>query len=246
MRPGQDLANTDEDGPSPGLLKPQSPQHRKEIRIKNNHTSVPSCLLVLAISLWSIVANGTPARETSQAPTSTSAKSPGTPKCSTSGEEQITITCTYTATPESASIGRHAPRVVLNRAVFSLEPKEECNMLVELTFTNDSSEPISARPTVYLAIDDDQARNYVRRPLPNVDFLKLRPGERQTFSDHLLIGSFRPIRYTIHLWIPDPDPSLKFNPEHDFLLSSVGVGDPVGGLNVLAQFTVKGWRQQHK
>jgi hypothetical protein len=135
---------------------------------------------------------------------------------------------------------------VLNRAVFSLEPKEESNMLVELTLTNESSGTISVRRTVYLAIDDEQGHNYVRRPLPSVDFLKLKTGEPQTFSDHLLVGGFRPLRYTIHLWIPDPDPSRKFNPERDFFLSSVGLADPVGGLNVLAQFTVEGWKQRRR
>jgi hypothetical protein len=182
----------------------------------------------------------------SQAPASASAQSAGAPKCTTTGEVKITITCTYTATPKSASIAPYAPRVVLNRAVLSLEPQGESNMLVELTFKNESRVPISTHRTVYLAIDDDQGRNYVRRPLPNVDFSKLKTGELQTFSDHLLIGSFRPTRYTIHLWIPDPDPSLKFNAEHNFLLSSVGVADATSGLNVLAQFTVASWKRRHK
>lgn len=182
----------------------------------------------------------------SQAPASASAQSTGVPKCTTTGEVKITISCIYSAAPQTTSTGRYAPRVVLNRAVFSLEPKEESNMLVELTFTNESSQPISSHRTAYLAIDDDQNRNYVRRPLSTVDFSKLRPGEPQTSSDHLLIGAFPPTRYTIHLWIPDPDPSLKFNSEHNFLLSSVGVADTASGLNVLAQFTVVGWRQRRR
>jgi hypothetical protein len=189
---------------------------------------------------------GVSAPKTSQSLASPSAQSAGAPKCSTTGDVAITITCTYAATPRSASTGRYAPRIVLNRAVLSLEPKEESDMVAELTFTNESPGPMSARRPVYLAIDDDQGRNYVRRPLPNVDFSKLKPGEPRTFSDHLLIGAFRPMRYTVHLWIPDPDPSLKFNAEHNFLLSSVGVSDTVGGLNVLAQFTVEGWAERKR
>lgn len=215
------------------------------------------CLLTVALAIIACSALAQDATQTSapaadntprisQAPASTSAKTAGAPKCTTTGEVKITITCTYAATPKSASIGRYAPRVVLNRAVLSLEPQEESNMLVELTFKNESKVPISTHRTLYLAIDDDQGHNYVRRPLPNVDFSKLKPGEPQTFSDHLLIGSFQPIRYTIHLWIPDPDPSLKFSAEHNFLLSSVGVADATSGVNVLAQFTVAPWKRRRK
>ena len=181
--------------------------------------------------------------KTSQGP---EANPPGAAKCSTTGQTEITITCTYTAIPQSASIGRYIPRVVLSRAVLSLEPEEESTMLVELTFTNESEGPISAHRTLYLAIDDDQGRNYVRRALPNADFAKLKPGEPQVFSDHLRIGFFPPKQYTIHLWIPDPDTSLKFKADHNLLLSSVGVADPVSGLNVLAQFTVNSWKPRHK
>lgn len=111
-------------------------------------------------------------------------------------------------------------------------------MLVELNFTNDSTEQISDRRTLYLSIDDNHGLNSVRRPLPNFDFSKLKPGDPQTFSTHLLIGAFRPGLYTISLWIPDTNPSLKFSPAHNFLLSNVGVADPVTGLNSLAHFTV--------
>jgi hypothetical protein len=207
------------------------------------------CLLVLSLAInnsSSAFAQDGTTQGTSQVPVSTSDKSAGEPRCTTTGEVEITITCTYTATRRSASIGRYVPRIVLNRAVLSLEPHEESNMLVELTFTNESAGLISTGHTLYLAIDDDQGRNYVRRPLPDFDFSKLKPGEPRTFSDHLLIGSFLATRYTIHLWIPDPDPSLKFNSEHNFLLSSAGVADVASGLNVLAQFTVAPWKRQHK
>jgi hypothetical protein len=111
-------------------------------------------------------------------------------------------------------------------------------MLVELMFTNEGTLPIMEGRPVYLAIDDDTGHNYLRRLLPHVDFSELAPGEPLTFSDHLLVGAFRPGHYTIELWIPDPDPSLKFKSVHNFLVSSEGVGNPTTRLNILAEFTV--------
>lgn len=169
----------------------------------------------------------------------------GSPKCGIAGEGDITITCVYTVAARSDTNKQDSQRIVLDRAVLSLDPKSESHMLVNLTFTNDSSRQISERRTVYLAIDGEDDRNYVRRPLPSVDFSTLAPGESRTYSDHLHIGAFPAGRYTIHLWIPDPDPSFKFNAAHSLLLSNVGVGDPATGLNTLAQFTVAPWKQ-HK
>jgi hypothetical protein len=215
-------------------------------------TGTSILIAALAIQSWSALAqedaraaasgNGG-ANETSPKSLSASPKSTGSPKCEIAGNGAITITCVYTAVPRSESYNQDAPRIILNRAVLSFNPKSESHMLVELTLSNDSARQISGRHAVYLAIDGDDGRNYVRRPLPSVDFSILKPGEPQTSSDQLRIGAFLAGRYEIHLWIPDPDPSLKFNASHNLLLSNVGVGDPTTGLNTLAQFTVEPWKR---
>jgi len=158
--------------------------------------------------------------------------------CETAGREKITIVCEYTATPHPASDDIVTTRIVLNRIMVSFEPTEESHMRVDMTFTNGGTTRISHMYTSYLVIDNDAGQNHVRRVLQQVDFRKIASGERVTFSDRLLIGSFRPGHYTISLWIPNPDASLKFSAAHNFLLSSVGVADPKTGLNKLASFTV--------
>jgi hypothetical protein len=160
------------------------------------------------------------------------------PQCQTTGTDAISIACTYTARAPSAGSGGRDLGVALNRASLSLKTDEINDMKVELTFTQIGRTPIPDALAVYLAIDDD-VTNYVRRPLPSVDFRTLTPGKPQTFSETLKIAAFPPGRYTIHLWIPDPDPAVKFDPTHNFLLSSVGVPDPTTGLNVVARFAVQ-------
>jgi len=162
------------------------------------------------------------------------------PRCQITGKDVITITCTYTATPRAARTSKRDLGVALNRAKLSLKTDDANDMQVELTFTNTGSAQIADALTVYLAIDDDAANNYVRRVLPSVDFRKLTHGTPLSFSETLRIAAFPPGHYTIHLWIPDPDPALKFDPAHSFLLSSVGVANPATGLNVVAHFTVQG------
>jgi hypothetical protein len=216
-------------------------------------TGTSLLIAALAIHSWSAFAQedaratasgNSGIHETSPKSLSDSPKSAGLAKCEIAGDEVITITCVYTASPRSDSYNQDAPRIVLNRAVLSFSPKSESHMLVELTFTNDSTKLISEHRTVYLAVDGEDGRNYVRRPLPSVDLSALKPGESQTSSEHLRIAGFRGgARYVIHLWIPDPDPSLKFNATHNLLLSNVGVGDPATGLNTLAQFTVDPWKR---
>jgi hypothetical protein len=174
----------------------------------------------------------------SHATVPTGNRSSSAPRCQTTGEEEIKITCNYTATPRSESGSKSHSRVALNRAVFSFQPNDASNMLAELTFTSMDSTPISDARTIYLAIDDDARNNYVRRALPSVDFRKLSPRKPVTFSEQLRVAAFPPGRYTIELWIPDPQASLKFIPAHNFLLTSMGVADPPTGLNILAKFTV--------
>jgi hypothetical protein len=160
------------------------------------------------------------------------------PRCQTTGEDEITITCTYATKPLSGPTDRRDLKIALNRARLSLKTNDANDMRMEATFTNVGGAPISDALTVYLAIDDDAANNYVRRVLPTVDFRKLIPGKPLSFSETLRIAAFPPGRYTIQLWIPDPDPGLKFNPAHNFLLRGAGVANRATGLNVLARFTV--------
>ncbi len=162
----------------------------------------------------------------------------GAPKCETARAREITITCSYTGTPRVPSEAKNSSRLVLNRAVISLDPKEEGNLHLELTFTNEGEGRMFENRQVYFAIDDDHGRNYVRRVLRKVDFSKFAQGERRTFSEELIVAIFPSGHYIIHLWIPDPDPAKKFNAANAFLLSSVGVADPAAGLNTLADFTV--------
>lgn len=161
------------------------------------------------------------------------------PQCSTTGTNELKITCAYTAgSPEAADRGT-APRIALNRAVISLNTSEEGRMGVELTFLNDSGNKIVDRRTVYLEIDDVKGQNHVRRPLPHVDFTKLEPGKPMKFQESLLTPAFSPGTYFVSIWIPATDPAWKFNAAHNFLLSSIGVPDAATGLNQIAQFTAK-------
>jgi Domain of unknown function (DUF4832) len=160
------------------------------------------------------------------------------PRCQTTGEDEITITCSYTAKPSSTRAGERDLSIALNRAMLSLKTDDANDMHVELTFTNTGSAPIADALTVYLAIDDDRDHNYIRRVLPTVDFRKLVPRRPLSFSETLRIAAFPPGHYIIHLWIPDPDPAQKFNPARSFLLRSVGVANPAKGLNVIGRFTV--------
>jgi hypothetical protein len=201
-------------------------------------TLISCAALAICLSPGSDLARRGPA---SQGETQAAGKPPeGTdaPKCETVGTDEIAITCTYTATPHTDSEAKNISRLVLNRAVISFDPKDEGNLHLELTFTNEGEGRIFETRQVYFAIDDDHGRNYVRRHLTKVDFSKFAQGECRTFSEELLLAIFRPGHYIIHLWIPDPDPAMKFNAANAFLLSSVGVADPTAGLNILADFTV--------
>jgi hypothetical protein len=165
------------------------------------------------------------------------AESSAAPRCNTSGKKQITIVCHYAASTSSNPKVKD-PRVVLNEAVLSFKTGNESYLHVELTFTNEGADSISDDRSVYIAIDDDSGRNYVRRLLPHIDFRNLAPGVRQKFSERLLVPALQPGDYTILLWIPSAVPNLKFDSSHNFLLSSIGVPDQETGLNVVATFEV--------
>jgi len=162
------------------------------------------------------------------------------PKCVTTGTNELTMTCTYTAASSVVADSRTSPRVILHRAVISFIPSNESHMHIELTVSNDSGSRIADRRTVYLAVDDDKGVNHMRRPLPKVDFTQLEPGKPEKFDEVLLAPAFSAGRYTASIWIPSTDPSSKFDPTHSLLLSSNGVPDPATGLNQIAKFTITG------
>jgi hypothetical protein len=160
------------------------------------------------------------------------------PNCRVIGTSELTITCAYTAGPSVDADDRTVPRIILNRAVISLIPSDGNPMRVELTFTNGTAGRIADHRTVYLSIDDATGQNHMRRPLPSVDFTKLEPGARVKFQETLLAPAFSNGSYIISIWIPSTDPSLKFDPAHNLLLSSKRVPDSATGLNHIAEFTV--------
>jgi len=160
------------------------------------------------------------------------------PKCQVTGTSELTITCIYAAGPSGDTDSRTVPRIILNRAVISLIPSDGNPMRVELIFTNGTASKIADQRTVYLSIDDGHGGNHMRRPLPLVDFRKLEPGKSMNFQETLLAPAFAAEAYIVSIWIPSPDPSLKFDPTHNLLLSSQGVPDRATGLNRIAEFAV--------
>ncbi len=160
------------------------------------------------------------------------------PQCEAIGTGDLTITCAYTACSSVDADSRAVPRIILNRAVISFIPSNESLMRVQLTFTNDSGSKIADQRTVYLAIDDEKGKNHMRRSLPQMDLTKLEPGKPTKFQETLLAPAFSRGQYIVSIWIPSTDPSLKFDPTHNFLLSSNGVPEPGTGLNQIANFTV--------
>jgi hypothetical protein len=164
------------------------------------------------------------------------------PKCDTVLEVETHIKCTYSAAPLSDPGTKTGSRIVLNGARMSFgstKKGEQGDFDLELTFTNEGTDQVSPGLKVYFEVDGDTGRNYIRRPLPDLVLSDLAPGERRTFSEEIDVGYFRIGHYTINLWMPDPDPALKFNSAHNFLLSSVGVPDPTTRLNKLADFTIR-------
>jgi hypothetical protein len=164
-------------------------------------------------------------------------QAPGAPQCDIKGSGEITITCSYS--PESHGSEQSAgPRIALDRAAFFFDTDQDSHMKIGLTITNHGSAAISEARTVYVAIDGADGKNVMRRALPSVDLSKIAPQQTVVFSEALLSPAFPRGTYTIDLWIPSPETSLKFDPSHNLLLSNIGVPDSATGLNTLATFTV--------
>jgi hypothetical protein len=159
------------------------------------------------------------------------------PVCHAAGSHDIALSCDYIPADSKSAVSGE-PRIALNHAAFSFKTKHDNWMSVTLTFTNlDRAAPSEAR-SVYLAIDDDSGKNYIRRVLPHVDFRTLAPGQKTDFSEHLLIPALHSGHYRIELWIPSSNSALKFDVSHNLLMESVGVADPKTGLNRVASFSV--------
>jgi hypothetical protein len=157
-------------------------------------------------------------------------------RCETSGKHVISINCDYIAAETVSK--KSEPVIVLNHASISFEANHESLLHVELTFTQRGTSRFAADRPGYLAINGEPGENYVRRVLPHLDFRKLTPGVAATFSDEFLAPALRPGRYLVQLWIPDPNPSMKFDAAHCFLLDNVGVPDRTTGLNTIATIQI--------
>ena len=164
-------------------------------------------------------------------------QAPGAPQCDIKGSGEITITCSYS--PESHGSEQIAePRIALDHASLFFDTDQDSHMKIGLTITNHGSAAVSEARTVYIAIDGADGKNVMRRALPNVDLSKIAPQQTAVFSETLLSPAFPRGTYTIHLWIPSPETSLKFDPSHNLLLDNIGVPDSATGLNTLGTFTV--------
>lgn len=164
-------------------------------------------------------------------------QAPGTPQCDIKGSGEITITCSYS--PESHGSEQIAgSRFALDHASLSFDTDQDSHMKIGLTISNHGSAAISEARTVYIAIDGADGKNVMRRALPSVDLRKIVPQQTVVFSETLLAPAFPRGTYAIHLWIPSPETSLKFDPSHNLLLDNIGVPDSATGLNTLATFTV--------
>jgi hypothetical protein len=161
----------------------------------------------------------------------------GAPQCDIKGSGEITITCSYS--PESHGSEQIAgPRIALDHASLFFDTDQDSHMKIGLTITNHGSAAVSEARAVYIAIDGADGKNFMRRALPSVDLRKVAPQQTVVFSERLLSPAFPRGTYTIHLWIPSRETSLKFDPSHNLLLANIGVPDSATGLNTLATFTV--------
>jgi len=199
------------------------------------HT-VLAVLVVVFIAPAAAQKGETSQRQVNEASALSRTHRPSRPQCETKSQEQIVITCNYSPASGSSSPDKRNPRIAMTRAVISFRPDDASNLRAEVTFKNTGTVRSSDVRTVYLEIDDNAGNNYIRRSLPTVDFRRLSPGKAVTFSEQLRVSAFPPGRYTIALWIPSSEPALKFNPAHNFLISSAGAPDPRTGLN---KFTVE-------
>jgi hypothetical protein len=161
-------------------------------------------------------------------------------KCQATGKAEIRIDCAYnTAHANEASEEQKEAEILLDHARITFEPAHESRMHIELTFTNKGSIALAEARTVYIEFDDEAGENHIRRPLPHVDLKKLESGATMMFTDQLLAPALQSGHYRVYLWIPNPDPRLKFDATHNLLLGNEGVPERGNGLNQIAVISVE-------
>jgi len=166
------------------------------------------------------------------------AQSGAEPRCTIAGKREISIACDYSPAPAGSAAHDGDPLIALNHAELSFKTKGDHWVKLALTFTRLNDSPLAESRLVYIEIDDENGRNFIRRPLPAVNLAGLAVGQPVRFEQWLLFPALQPGHYRIKLWIPSNDPALKFKAAHNLLIGSVGVPDPKSGLNMIAAFTV--------
>lgn len=157
--------------------------------------------------------------------------------CEAAGKSEITINCDYS--PSFVHAGKQKRRIALVHAFVRFHPNDEGKMQIELTFKNIGEGSLREADTVYIEFDDGAGQNYIRRPLPHVDFRQLAPGKVKTFTDTLLAPALLPNRYIVRLWIPSSNAADRFDARRDLLLGGAGVAEPSTGLNRVATIMVE-------
>jgi hypothetical protein len=156
--------------------------------------------------------------------------------CQVTVSAELALDCSYRARESPQPSTSHF-RLVHSSLVFSV--KSESYMQLSLTITNDDAGQLEEKRPVFLVIDDAKGMNYLRRPLPHVDLVALKPGETRIFSEQLLVAAFNSGDYIISLWIPSSDPGRTYEVDRNLLLGGESVANATTRLNQLAQFTVK-------
>ena len=147
-------------------------------------------------------------------------QTPGAPQCDVKGDTEISITCDYSPAPNGAA-QIAGPPIAVNHASFIFDTDQDSRMKIGLTITNRGPDAIAEARIVYVAIDGADGNNYLRRPLPHVDLSKIAPEQTIAYSETLLSPAFPRGTYTIHLWIPSSESSLKFDPAHNLLFNNI-------------------------
>ena len=153
--------------------------------------------------------------------------------CKSAGDVSIVLECSFPV--ESIKRRETARQIALTRVAIRFRPEEESQMQVDLTFTNLGSSVFNENRILYIEVDDINGKNYIRRPLPHVDFRELAPGMSKTFREVLLVPALRPNKYSVRLWIPSSEPAWKFDSGHNLLLAGAVIDQST---NLIAAITV--------
>jgi hypothetical protein len=156
--------------------------------------------------------------------------------CRANGAAEISIDCAYATQPSSLM---EKAALALDHAKITFNAHDESIMHVGLTFRNVGGAAFTERRTVYIEFDDEGGRNFIRRPLPSVNFQQVGPGEKKTFTESFLVPALLPGRYLVRLWIPSPEPALKFEASQNLLLRNEAVPEAATRLNHIADIVIE-------